>query len=184
MTRKTIPEVHKAQRIGVFVDAQNLFYSAKQLYSTHVSFKEVLQDAVQGRTLVRALAYVIRTEDMGKEKFFDALNLMGFETRAKDLQVFAGGAMKGDWDVGIAMDAIELAPRLDTIVLVSGDGDFIPLVEHLRRALGCRVEVMSFRKCTSSRLIEVADNFIDMDKNTKRYLLKSKGGKENGTRTK
>ncbi len=165
--------IHKAQRIGVFVDAQNVFYSAKFVYNAHVDFKALLADAVQGRTLIRALAYVIKTEDVKKEKFFDALGHIGFEVRAKDLQVFYGGAKKGDWDIGIAMDCIELAPRLDTIVLISGDGDFIPLVEHLRRAMGCRVEVMAFGKSASGKLIEAADNFIDLDKNTKRYLIKA-----------
>lgn len=164
--------IHKAQRVGVFVDAQNMYYSARFVYNAHVNFKTILSDAVQGRTLVRALSYVIRTEDMSKEKFFDALGHMGFEVRAKDLQVFYGGAKKGDWDIGIAMDAIELAPRLDTIVLVSGDGDFVPLVEHLRRALGCRVEVMAFGKSASAKLIEAADSFIDLDKNTKKYLIR------------
>lgn len=172
--RRIPPEVHKAQRVGVFVDVQNLFYSAKYEYNRHVTFKALLQDAVQGRLLVRALAYVIRTEDMSKEKFFDALNLIGYEVRGKDLQIFAGGAKKGDWDIGIAMDAIELAPRLDTIVLCTGDGDFIPLVEHLRRALGCRVEVMAFGKSASGKLREAADSFIDMDRDTKRYLMKKK----------
>jgi len=165
-------EIHKAQRVGVFVDVQNMYYSARFAYNAHVNFKAILQDAVQGRTLVRALAYVIRTEDLSKEKFFDALGHIGFEVRAKDLQIFYGGAKKGDWDIGIAMDAIELAPRLDTIILVSGDGDFVPLVEHLKRALGCRVEVLAFGTSASAKLKEAADSFIDMDKDTKRYLIK------------
>ena len=165
-------EIHKAQRVGVFVDVQNMYYSARFVYNSHVNFKAILQDAVQGRTLVRALAYVIRTEDINKEKFFDALAHMGFEVRAKDLQIFYGGAKKGDWDIGIAMDAIELAPRLDTIVIVSGDGDFVPLIEHLKRALGCRVEVVAFGKSASAKAKEAADDFLDLDKNTKKYLIK------------
>ncbi len=172
--------IHKAQRIGVFVDAQNIFYSAKYGYNAHVNFKNILADAVQNRTLVRALAYVIRTEEATKEKFFEALTHIGFEVRQKDLQIFVGGSKKGDWDVGIAMDCIELAPRLDTIVLVSGDGDFIPLVEHLRRALGCRVEVMAFGKNTSGKLVEAADSFIDLDKNTKKYLIQPKKQERRG----
>jgi len=165
-------EIHKAQRVGVFVDVQNMYYSAKYEYNAHVNFKALLLDAVKGRTLVRALAYVIRTEEANKETFFDALGHIGFEIRAKDLQIFYGGAKKGDWDIGIAMDCIELAPRLDTIVLISGDGDFIPLVEHLKRALGCRVEVLAFGKSASGKLREAADDFIDLDKNTKKYLIK------------
>ena len=165
-------EIHKAQRVGVFVDVQNMYYSARYVYNAHPNFKAILQDAVLGRTLVRALAYVIRTEDLSKEKFFEALGHIGFEVRAKDLQVFYGGAKKGDWDIGIAMDCIELAPRLDTIVLISGDGDFVPLVEHLKRALGCRVEVMAFGKSANHTLKETADSFIDMDKNVKRYTIR------------
>lgn len=165
-------EIHKAQRVGVFVDVQNLYYSARFVYNAHVNFKAILQDAVQNRTLIRALAYVIKTEDIKKEKFFEALGHMGFEVRAKDLQIFYGGAKKGDWDIGIAMDAIELAPRLDTIIIVSGDGDFVPLIEHLKRALGCRVEVVAFGKSASAKSIEAADHFLDLDNNTRKYLIK------------
>ena len=165
-------EIHKAQRVGVFVDVQNMYYSARFVYNAHVNFKAILQDSVKGRTLVRALAYVIKTEEINRSKFFEALTHIGFEVHAKDLQIFYGGAKKGDWDIGIAMDCIELAPRLDTIVLISGDGDFIPLVEHLKRGLGCRVEVVAFGKSASAKLVEAADSFIDLGKNTKRYLIK------------
>jgi len=165
-------EIHKAQRVGVFVDVQNLYYSARFMHNAKVNFRGVLQSAVQNRILVRAIAYVIRTEEVKKEAFFEALQKIGFEIKAKDLQVFYGGAKKGDWDIGIAMDAIELAPRLDTIVICSGDGDFVPLVEHLRRALGCRVEVVAFGKSASSKLKEAADSFTDLDKNPRKYLIK------------
>jgi len=162
-----------AQRVGIFVDVQNLYYSARFLYDAKVNFSELIKQAVSGRTLIRAIAYVVRTEDITKEAFFDALQKIGFEVRAKDLQVFAGGAKKGDWDVGIAMDAIETAHKLDTVVLVSGDGDFAPLVEHLRRALGCRVEAMAFGRSASRQLKDAADEFIDMDQNKKllRYSM-------------
>ena len=165
-------EIHRAQRVGVFVDVQNLYYSARFMHNAKVNFRAVLQSAVQNRILVRAIAYVIRTEEVKKEAFFEALQKIGFEIKAKDLQIFYGGAKKGDWDIGIAMDAIELAPRLDTIVICSGDGDFVPLVEHLRRALGCRVEVVAFGKSASSKLKEAADSFTDLDKNPRKYLIK------------
>lgn len=172
---------HKAQRVGVFVDVQNMYYSARYAYDCRVNFKAVLQEAVAGRELVRAIAYVIRTDEFVQEKtFFDALGHIGFEVKAKDLQVFAGGAKKGDWDVGIAMDMIELAPRLDTMVLVSGDGDFVPLVQHLQRALGCRVEVLAFGKSASGKLKEAADSFLDLDVQAKKFLFerKKEGGKD------
>ncbi len=165
-------EIHKEQRVGVFVDVQNLYYSAKHLYKAKVNFATILKEVVRGRKLIRAIAYVIRTDELKEKSFFDALNKIGFEVRAKDLQIFYGGAKKGDWDVGIAMDTIELAPRLDTVILVSGDGDYIPLLQHLRRALGCRVEVSAFRKSASSKLVEEADSFLDLDKNKNKYLIK------------
>lgn len=163
---------HKEQRVGVFVDVQNLYYSARALFRAKVNFKEVLRQAVAGRKLIRAIAYVIKTDIFAKEEeFFEALEKFGFEVKAKDLQIFYGGAKKGDWDIGIAMDTIELAPKLDTIVLVSGDGDFVPLVQHLKRAMSCKVEIMAFRKSASSRLIEEADDFIDLGKNPN-FLIK------------
>lgn len=180
-------KVSRAQRISVFVDVQNLYYSSRALYNSRVNFKSILQDAVAGRLLIRASAYVIKTEEFKEESFFEALSTMGFEIKSKDLQIFPGGAKKGDWDVGIAMDAIEQAPKIDTIVIASGDGDFIPLVEHLKRALGCRVEVMSFGKSTSNKLKEVVDNFIDLDKDSKRYLIrttKNRGEKNDRSNTK
>ncbi len=161
----------KAQRVGVFVDVQNMYYSARHIYNSKVNFKALLNEAVEGRTLVRALAYVIRTEDLSREEFFKVLENLGYEVQAKDVQTFADGSKKGDWDIGIAMDMIEMAPRLDTLVLVSGDGDFVPLVEHLKRALGCRVEVIAFGKSASGKLRDVADHFTDIDAESRKFLI-------------
>jgi uncharacterized LabA/DUF88 family protein len=162
---------YKDQRIGVFVDIQNLYYSAKHLYKKKVNFGAVLKEAVKGRILVRAIAYVIKAEAMKERTFFDALELMGYEVKAKDLQVFYGGAKKGDWDIGIAMDAIEMAPKLDVVVIVSGDGDYKELIQHLQRAHGCRVEAVAFGKSASIKLKETADQFVDLDRNYKRFLM-------------
>ena len=164
--------IYKQQRVGVFVDVQNMYYSAKNLYKAKVNFKAVLNEAIRGRNLIRAIAYVIEAQELKEKSFFEALLNIGFEVKAKELQVFYGGIKKGDWDIGIAMDAIELAPKLDTVVLVSGDGDFVPLVEHLKRALGCRVEVIAFGKSCSSKLIDAADEFVDLDANYKRYIMR------------
>ncbi|MBI4918683.1 NYN domain-containing protein [archaeon] len=161
----------KGQRVGVFVDVQNMYYSARFMYNCKVNFKEILKEAVKNRVLIRAIAYVIRTEDINKETFFEALEKFGYEVKAKDLQVFYGGSKKGDWDIGIAMDAIELAPKLDTVILVSGDGDFVPLAQHLKRALGCRVEVMAFGKSANATLKEEADLFTDFEQDKRRYLI-------------
>jgi len=165
--------VYKEQRIGVFIDVQNMYYSAKQLYKGKVNFNVVLREAIAGRQLIRAIAYVIKADVKDEGTFYDALCEMGFEVKSKDLQVFYGGAKKGDWDVGIAMDVMRLAPKLDTIVLVSGDGDFSDLLEHTK-SLGCRVEVVAFGKTTSHKLREVADFFTDLDKDNKYLLQKRK----------
>jgi uncharacterized LabA/DUF88 family protein len=114
---------------------------------------------------------VVRTKTGEEKPFFDALTKLGIETRVRDLQEFYGGAKKADWDVGIVIDAIRTSQGLDVIVLVSGDGDFIPLVEYLKNQ-GRRVEVMAFGRTTSAKLKEVADEFIDMDLGLPKFLLK------------
>ena len=165
-----IEVVHKHQRIGVFVDVQNMYYSARNLHKKKVNFKSLLKDVISNRQLIRAIAYVIKADVKDETQFYDALERMGFEVKAKDIQVFYDGSKKGDWDVGIAMDVMRLAPKLDVVVLVSGDGDFTDLLEHAK-SLGCRVEVVAFAKSTSHTLIEAADFFMDID-SEKRYLLK------------
>lgn len=162
---------HKDQRVGIFIDAQNLYHSAKNLYHSKVNFGQVVKDCLAGRSLIRAVAYVITTEGGEEKNFFEALEKSGIETKTKNLQVFLGGAKKGDWDVGMAIDAVKMGPKLDTIILVSGDGDFVPLVEYLKNTHGCQVEVAAFGKSSSSRLIEVADDFLDLDTNARKYLL-------------
>lgn len=164
---------HKEQRVGVFVDVANMYHSAKNLYGAKVNFEEVLKTAVADRKLIRAVAYVIRSESEEERGFFGALGSQGFEVKAKDLQIFAGGAKKADWDVGIAVDTIKMAARLDSIVIVSGDGDYTPLVTYLRENKGCQVEVLAFGKTTSGRLIEQVDDFIDLGQDTKKYLITS-----------
>lgn len=161
----------KEQRVGVFIDAQNLYHSAKNLYGARVNFGNVVRDAVAGRHLVRAIAYVITSETGEERGFFEALEKMGIETKTKNLQVFAGGAKKADWDVGIAVDAISIAPKLDAVVIVSGDGDFVPLVEFLKYSLGCQVEAVSFGKSSSGKLKESVDDFYDLDLSPETYLL-------------
>ncbi|MCX6794649.1 MAG: NYN domain-containing protein [Candidatus Falkowbacteria bacterium] len=161
---------HTEQRVGILVDVSNMYHSAKNLYNRKVNFREILAKAVADRKLIRATAYAIRTENKEESPFIEALDQQGFEVKMKDLQIFAGGAKKGDWDVGIAIDAIKLADKLDVIVLVSGDGDYLPLVSYLQNNKGCLVEIMAFKKTCSSKLIEEADDFTDLSAN-KKFLL-------------
>jgi uncharacterized LabA/DUF88 family protein len=162
---------HKEQRVGVFIDTSNLYHSAKNLYKRKVNFGAVLKEAVAGRKLVRAIAYVITSEGGEEKNFFDALTKLGIETKTKELQIFAGGAKKGDWDVGLAVDAMKMAPKLDAVILVAGDGDFVPLVEYLQSTSGVQVEVVSFGKSASMRLKEQADDFLDLSNNYRKYLI-------------
>lgn len=162
---------HKDQRVGVFIDTQNLYHSAKNLYHGRVNFAAVLKEALAGRSLIRALSYVITTESGEEKPFFEALEKAGIETKTKNLQIFLGGSKKADWDVGLAVDAITMAPKLDTVIIASGDGDFIPLVEYLKVNEGCQVEIIAFGKSSSGKLKEVADDFIDMCDNPRKYLL-------------
>lgn len=172
----------KEQRVAMLIDTQNLYHSARNLYGAKVNFGSVLKEAVAGRHLIRAIAYVIATETEEEKPFFDALNNLGIETKTKDLQVFFGGAKKGDWDVGIAVDAIRLASKVDCVVLASGDGDFVPLVEYLK-FMGTQVEVITFGRSASGRLREAADDFIDMCDDTRKYLLGFRGGNQGGGST-
>ncbi len=164
---------HKEQRVGVFIDTQNLYHCARNLYQARVNFGAVLKDAVAGRALVRAVAYVITTEAGDEKNFFEALTKLGIETKTKDLQIFHTGTKKGDWDVGLTVDAIKMSPRLDTVIIVSGDGDFVPLVEYLQTS-GVQVEVVSFGKSTSGKLREVVDDFLDLGENPRKYLMGAK----------
>jgi|SRR3989344_592100 len=153
---------HKQQRVGVFIDVQNIYYSAKALYKRKVNFDAIVQNALAGRQLIRAFAYVIEADNKEEQSFFDALENLGIEVRSKKIQSFYGGRKKGDWDVGIAMDVLRLAPKLDVVVLVSGDGDFVPLVEYVQANNGCRVEVIAFSRSASGNLQEVSDDFLDL----------------------
>ncbi|HRZ94997.1 MAG TPA: NYN domain-containing protein [Candidatus Moranbacteria bacterium] len=163
--------IYKEQRVGVLVDIQNLYYSAKVIYKKKVNFGQILRAATGDRKLIRAIAYGIKTLEGQEKNFFEALEKLGFEVKTKDLQIFPGGAKKGDWDVGIAVDAIKMSKSLDAIVLVSGDGDYIPLVKYIQSTTGCRVEGIAFQESTSNKLIEELDSFTNLSENKKKFLI-------------
>lgn len=170
----TLPQMkHPEQRVAVFIDVQNMYHSARNLFNARVNFKAVVQAAVAGRKLIRSFAYVVRTKTGEEKAFFDALIKEGIETRVKDLQEFFGGAKKADWDVGLAIDAVRSADLVDTVVLVSGDGDFVPLLDYLR-GRGRRVEVVAFGRSAASRLREAADDFLDIEESPQKFLMKSR----------
>ncbi|MDP2855631.1 MAG: NYN domain-containing protein [bacterium] len=162
---------HKEQRVAIFFDIQNLYHSAKNLYQARVNFKEVLKAALAGRKLIRAIGYVVKSETAeGESSFFDALEKIGIELRMKDLQVYPGGFKKADWDVGMAVDTIRLKDSVDAIVLITGDGDFIPLIEYLN-GLGKQVEVIGFGRSASAKIKEKADEFFDLESQPGKFLI-------------
>ena len=162
---------HRSQRVAVFIDAQNLYHSARSLFGARVNFKNLLSAAVAGRQLIRAFGYVISTKTGEEKPFFEALTKLGIETREKDLQEFYGGAKKADWDVGLCVDAIRTAEIVDTIIIGSGDGDFIPLVEYLKNQ-GRRVEIIAFGRSSSGKLKEACDEFVDLGEEPGKYIIK------------
>lgn len=168
---------HTEQRVAVFIDTQNLYHSAKHIHRAKVNFDAVVKRAVGGRKLIRAMAYVVTTESGEERGFFEALEKIGIEIKTKDLQIFFGGAKKADWDVGMAIDAATYVPKVDAIIIATGDGDFVPLVEHVRTN-GCQAEVIAFGRSASARLREAADDFIDMDEEPRTFLI----GKGSGFR--
>lgn len=185
---------NKEQRVGIFIDIQNLYHSAKNLYSARVNYKELLKTLIAGRKLIRAIAYVVKSDVEGAHEahaapaqpatgearagltpeasFFDALRRVGIELRMKDIQIFASGAKKADWDVGMAVDAIRMAEFLDAVILVTGDGDFVPLVEYLKWGKGRTVEVAAFSRSANAKIKEVADEFIALEDIPKILLKK------------
>jgi uncharacterized LabA/DUF88 family protein len=147
------------QRVGIFVDVQNMFYSAKSLHQSKVDYSKLLGELLAGRKLMRAVAYVVQKPDVDQTGFLEALRRAGYEVKRKELALRDDGSTRGDWDVGMTIDALSLAPKLDTVVLVTGDGDFALLAEALK-ARGCRVEVASFEQSTSNELMRCCDQFI------------------------
>jgi uncharacterized LabA/DUF88 family protein len=147
-----------------------MYHSARDLFSSRVNFGRLVEEVVADRRLVRAVAYVIRTATGEEKPFFDALKHAGIETREKDLQIFMGGGKKADWDVGLVIDAIRIAPLLDVVIIVSGDGDFVPLVEYLKYH-GLQVEVAAFRGTTATKLVEAADSFTDLSELSNEILI-------------
>ncbi len=164
-------QIYRWQRVGIFVDTQNLYYSAKNLYGAKVDFRRVMEVGLNQRQLIRAIIYVIKADIPEEESFFEALRNIGYEVKIKELRTYYDGTKRGDWDMGIAIDTIKMANKLDSVVIVSGDGDFVALVEHLKTQ-GVKVEVMAFGKSTSSELKKVANEFVDLDANYESYLIR------------
>ena len=152
-------------RVAVFADVQNIYYTVKQQHNCHFDYKAFLKEVAGGRTLVQACAYAVDKGDRKQAQFQQILTRMGFEVKLMPYIQRADGSAKGDWDVGIALDMLEYADRVDTVVLVSGDGDYALAVDKLIDQHKVSVEVYGVAGLTASRLIEAATEFVPIEGN-------------------
>jgi uncharacterized LabA/DUF88 family protein len=157
----------KGLSVGVFVDMQNIYYGAKNTLKRKVDFKNLLKLATRGRRLYRAIAYLVDLERVNQDGFIHVLRSLGYEVKLKEPKKFYNWdrvEYKADWDMGIAIDAIAMAEngKVDVVVLMSGDGDFVDLIAFLK-AKGIKVEVISFKSITAKELIQAANEFIDLE---------------------
>ena len=150
-------------RVAVFVDVQNVYYTVKQSHGCHFDYKAFWDQVTAGREVVRAFAYAIDLRDQKQIGFQQILESIGFEVKLKPFIQRSDGSAKGDWDVGITLDMIELAQDVDVAVLASGDGDFDLVVTKLRDAHGVEVEVYGARELTAATLIQAATRFVPIE---------------------
>lgn len=160
------------QRVAVLIDTQNMYHSAKHLYDAKLNFPAIVRAATEDRQLIRAIAYVAKSKTGEELAFFEALVGGGIELRVKEVLEFSSGVKKADWDVGMAIDAAKLADKVDVMILMTGDGDFVPCVEYLQ-ARGVIVEVVAFGASTSSELRGACDSFMDISNDADQFLIRS-----------
>lgn len=163
------------RRVGVFIDVQNMYYSARNIYGAKVNFGAIVKAAVGNQKLVRAIAYTISTKTGEERPFFEALQAMGIELNTKELLEYDSGHKKGDWDVGITIDVVRMLDMVDVVVMVSGDGDYCSLAEYVK-SRGRIFHVVSFRESTSGKLVEVADIYTNLSLDKKSFLIGSTNG--------
>ncbi len=162
---------HQHRRVGVFIDVQNMYYSARNIYGSKVNFGNIVKAGINNQQLVRAIAYTISTKTGDELPFFEALHKMGIEVNMKELLEYEGGQKKGDWDVGITVDIIRMLDMLDVVVMVSGDGDYVPLGEYVKNR-GRIFHVVSFRESTSSKLVDCADIYTNLSDDLNTFLIR------------
>ncbi len=158
------------RRVGVFIDIQNMYYSARNLYGNKVNFTNIVTGTTGDQKLIRAIAYCVSTKTGDETPFLEALHGAGIEVMTKELLEYDSGHKKGDWDVGITIDIIRMLDMLDVVVLVSGDGDYVPVGEYVK-GHGRIFHVASFRESTSTRLVECADVYTNLSDDTATFLL-------------
>lgn len=156
--------IFKKERIALFVDSQNLYYSARMNFAAKVNYEKLLRLITEDRKLIKAYAYIVQPPDGDVKPFATSLERIGYIVKAKDVRTRADGSAKANWDMGIALDILGILDRVDTIVLASGDGDFAPLVDFIKNK-NKRVEIFAFPENTAYDLKEKADKFLPLGEN-------------------
>jgi len=155
-------ELSPHQRVAIFVDVQNMYYAARNIFQSKLEFSKLLRHLLRGRVLGRAMAYIVERPGMNQDKFIEVLRRNGYEVRKRIVGERNDSTNRGDWNIGITLDVLSLSSKIDVAILVTGDGDFVPLVDRLAMD-GVRVEVASFRETTSSELFHAADQMHFLD---------------------
>ncbi|KPK64395.1 hypothetical protein AMJ83_02885 [candidate division WOR_3 bacterium SM23_42] len=157
-------KIVKKETIAIFVDSQNLYYSARMGYAAKVNYEKLLRLVTGKRNLIKAYAYIVQPPEGDVKPFATSLERIGYIVKTKDVRTRANGSAKANWDMGIALDILGIIDRVDTIVLASGDGDFVPLVDFIK-GTGKRVEIFAFPDNTAYDLKEKADRFEPLGEN-------------------
>ena len=183
--RQRLKDIPKEKvRVGVFVDVQNMFYAAKKLDGARLDYESILDRIVSGRRLIKAVAYIVESSEIDQSGFISVLEKKGYQVRRKELKSFMDGTAKGDWDMGMAIDILEMSDYLDVVALVTGDGDFVSLVRLVKK-LGPFVELYAFGHNLSGELKETSDKFFEIGsnlllKNFHHQVLAESASKETG----
>ncbi len=151
------------ERVALFVDVQNVYYTTREAFGRHFDYHAFWARFAAGQEVVVANAYAVERGDPRQRQFQAILRTIGFDVKLKPFIQRSDGSAKGDWDVGIALDAMEAGPRVDHLVLVSGDGDFDLLVDRLRQRFGIRVTVVGVARLTADSLVRAASDFVPVD---------------------
>ena len=165
------------EKVAVFVDVQNVYYTTRQQFSRHFDYNKFWAEVTRGRRVVKAIAFAIERDDEKQRQFQNILRAIGFEVKLRPYIQRNDGSAKGDWDVGITLDVLEYAPEADVVVLASGDGDFDLLVQKVRGKHGVSVEVYGVAELTAASLIRAADRFVAIKD---ALLLPTSGGRAAG----
>lgn len=151
------------ETVAILADVQNIYYTTRDRYQKHFDYNEFWRRATDGRYLIHANAYAIASNNDKQRQFHHILRGIGFEVKLKPFIQRKDGSAKGDWDVGITLDAIELAAQADVVIIVSGDGDFDLLAQRIREKYGKRVEVYGVEALTAQSLIDSASEYYPID---------------------